>query len=67
MTLTFATGCSGIGAPEVAFGDRLGWKCLWCSEIEPFPSAVLKYRGAGKILLNARMVHSTRHTAIQCA
>ena len=42
--ITFATGCSGIGAPEVAFGDRLGWKCLWCSEIEPFPSAVLKYR-----------------------
>lgn len=41
--ITFATGCSGIGAPEVAFGDRLGWKCLWCSEIEPFPSAVLKY------------------------
>lgn len=44
MTITFATGCSGIGAPEMAFGDRLGWKCLWCSEIEPFPSAVLKYR-----------------------
>lgn len=42
--ITFATGCSGIGAPEVAWGDRLGWKCLWCSEIEPFPSAVLAYR-----------------------
>ena len=41
--ITFATGCSGIGAPEVALGDRLGWKCLWGSEIEPFPSAVLKY------------------------
>ena len=44
MNLTFATGCSGIGAPEMAWGVRLGWKCLWCSEIEPFPSAVLKYR-----------------------
>lgn len=42
--ITFATGCSGIGAPEVAWGDRLGWRCLWCSEIEPFPSAVLAYR-----------------------
>lgn len=42
--ITFATGCSGIGAPEVAWGDRLGWTCLWCSEIEPFPSAVLAYR-----------------------
>lgn len=44
MTPTFSTGCSGIGAPEMAWGNRLGWKCLWCSEIEPFPSAVLKYR-----------------------
>lgn len=42
--LTFATGCSGIGAPEVAWGDRLGWKCLWNCEIEPFPAAVLKQR-----------------------
>lgn len=42
--ITFATGCSGIGAPEMAWHDRLGWKCLWCSEIEPFPCAVLKYR-----------------------
>lgn len=41
--ITFATGCSGIGAPEVAFGDRLGWHCLWNSEIDPFPAAVLKY------------------------
>ena len=41
--ITFATGCSGIGAPEVAWHDRLGWKPLWCSEIEPFPSAVLNY------------------------
>lgn len=42
MNLTFATGCSGIGAPEVAWGDRLGWTGLWCSEIDPFASAVLK-------------------------
>ena len=41
--ITFATGCSGLGAPEVAWGDRLGWRCLWCSEIEPFPCAVLKH------------------------
>lgn len=45
--ITFATGCSGIGAPEVALGDRLGWKCLWHSEIEPFPSEVLKARWPG--------------------
>lgn len=43
MNLTFATGCSGIGAPELAWGVRLGWKCLWVSEIEPFPSSVLAY------------------------
>lgn len=42
MDITFATGCSGIGAPEVAWGDCLGWRCLWCSEIDRFPSAVLK-------------------------
>lgn len=35
----FATICSGIGAPEVA-AARLGWKCLFSSEIEPFPNAV---------------------------
>ena len=42
--ITFATGCSGIGAPEVAWHDRLGWTCLWNSEIDRFPSAVLKAR-----------------------
>lgn len=41
--ITFATGCSGIGAPEVAWGDHLRWKCLWNSEIDKFPAAVLKY------------------------
>lgn len=40
--MTYATVCSGIGAPEEA------WKELWgppvfTSEIEPFPSAVLKH------------------------
>jgi DNA (cytosine-5)-methyltransferase 1 len=40
--LKYATVCSGIGAPEQA------WKDLWgppvfTSEIEPFPSAVLKH------------------------
>jgi DNA (cytosine-5)-methyltransferase 1 len=37
-----ATLCSGIGAPEVA-AKRLGWECLWSSEIEPFSSAVLAH------------------------
>ena len=37
-----STLCSGIGAPEVA-AKRLGWECLWASEIEPFPSAVLAH------------------------
>ena len=41
--MTFATFCSGIGAPEQAWTD-LGWKPLWTSEIEPFPSAVLAER-----------------------
>ena len=40
--MKYATVCSGIGAPEVA------WQGLWgapefVSEIEPFPSAVLKH------------------------
>ena len=34
-----ATICSGIGAPETAM-PWVTW--LWCEEIEPFPSAVLK-------------------------
>jgi DNA (cytosine-5)-methyltransferase 1 len=34
--------CSGIGAPEVAW-KPLGWQFTFCSEIEPFPSAVLKH------------------------
>lgn len=45
MSKTFATTCSGIGAPEVAFG-RLGWQSLFCSEIEKFPCAVLRHHYA---------------------
>lgn len=37
-----ATCFSGIGAPECAWND-LGWDFIWTSEIEPFPSAVLKH------------------------
>jgi DNA (cytosine-5)-methyltransferase 1 len=40
--MNFATVCSGIGAPEAAW-KPLGWKCLFQSEIEQFPSAVLKH------------------------
>ena len=36
------TACSGIGAPEHAWRD-LPFKFVGCSEIEPFPSAVLKH------------------------
>jgi DNA (cytosine-5)-methyltransferase 1 len=39
----FASVCSGIGAPELAWSG-LGWSPVWCSEIEPFPSAVLAER-----------------------
>lgn len=41
----FASVCSGIGAPELAWG-RLGWKAAWCSEVDPFASAVLAERFA---------------------
>ena len=40
--MKFATVCSGIGAPETAW-IPLGWECVFNSEIEPFPSAVLKH------------------------
>ena len=35
--------CDGIGAAHVAW-QPLGWKCLWTSEIEPFPAAVVEKR-----------------------
>jgi DNA (cytosine-5)-methyltransferase 1 len=41
--LIYGSVCSGIEAASVAW-ERLGWKCAFVSEIEPFPSAVLKYR-----------------------
>lgn len=40
--MTIGTVCSGIGAPEVAFG-REGFETIWHSEIEKFPSAVLAH------------------------
>jgi DNA (cytosine-5)-methyltransferase 1 len=40
--MRYATLCSGIGAPEVAFG-RLGWECVFQAEIEPFACAVLAH------------------------
>lgn len=43
MSLRYATVCSGIGAPECAW-TPLGWQPVFCSEIEPFPSAVLAQR-----------------------
>ena len=42
----FATVCSGIGAPEVAW-QRLGWVPVFSSEIEPFPNAVRENHFAG--------------------
>lgn len=40
--MKYATVCSGIEAPSVAW-HGLGWKPVWFSEIERFPSAVLKH------------------------
>ena len=40
--MKFGSVCSGIEAASVAWGP-LGWKAAWLSEIEPFPSAVLKH------------------------
>lgn len=40
--MKIGTVCSGIGAPEVAFG-RHGFESIWHSEIEKFPSAVLAH------------------------
>lgn len=41
--MNYASVCSGIEAATVAWHD-LGWRPQWFSEIEKFPSAVLKYR-----------------------
>lgn len=41
--ITYGSICSGIEAASVAW-EPLGFKPLWFSEIEPFPSAVLNHR-----------------------
>lgn len=43
MSIPFLSVCSGIGAPELAFG-RHGMHSVLCSEIEDFPRAVLEHR-----------------------
>lgn len=40
--MRFGSVCSGIEAASVAW-NPLGWEAAWLSEIEPFPSAVLKH------------------------
>ncbi len=40
--LTYASVCSGIESASVAW-EPLGMRPIWFSEIEPFPSAVLKH------------------------
>jgi DNA (cytosine-5)-methyltransferase 1 len=40
--MKFGSVCSGIEAASVAW-NPLGWEAAWLSEIEPFPSAVLKH------------------------
>jgi site-specific DNA-cytosine methylase len=42
----YATVCSGIEAPSVAW-HPLGWRAAWYSEVAPFPSAVLAARWPG--------------------
>jgi DNA (cytosine-5)-methyltransferase 1 len=42
MMMNYATVCSGIEAPSVAW-DSLGWKPQWFSEIDAFPSKVLHH------------------------
>lgn len=42
QAIRFGSVCSGIEAASVAW-HPLGWKAAWLSEIEPFPSAVLKH------------------------
>ena len=40
--MRYGSVCSGVEAATVAW-HPLGWKAAWYSEIEPFPSAVLKH------------------------
>lgn len=44
--IRYASVCSGIGAAELAW-SRLGWRCAWSSEIDPFACAVLAARHSG--------------------
>lgn len=44
--MRYATVCSGIEAPSVAW-HALGWRPVFFSEIEAFPSAVLAHRWPG--------------------
>jgi DNA (cytosine-5)-methyltransferase 1 len=41
--MRYGSVCSGV-APQTQAWSELGWQCAWFAEIEPFPSAVLKYR-----------------------
>jgi DNA (cytosine-5)-methyltransferase 1 len=41
--LTFGSVCSGIEAASVAW-EPFGWRPVWFSEIEPFPTALLAWR-----------------------
>ena len=41
--MKYASVCDGIGAAHAAW-QPLGWQCMWTSEIEPFPSAVVEQR-----------------------
>lgn len=40
--MNFGTVCSGILGAELAW-EPLGWKPLWCSEIDRFPSSVIAH------------------------
>lgn len=42
MNITYATACSGIEAPSVAW-ESLGWAPLWFSEIDKYPCAALAH------------------------
>jgi len=41
--MRYASVCDGIGAVHVAW-QPLGWECAWTSEIEAFPSEVVRQR-----------------------
>lgn len=43
MTIRYASVCSGVEAPTLAW-HSLGWEPVWFSEVDAFPSEVLKQR-----------------------